>query len=36
MLIGLRHDLKEGEVVKITLTFQNSGKIEVEAPVRKP
>jgi copper(I)-binding protein len=36
MLIGLRHDLKEGEVVKLTLTFQNSGKIEVEAPVRKP
>jgi hypothetical protein len=36
MLIGLRHDLKEGEVVKITLTFQNSGKVEVEAPVRKP
>ncbi len=36
MLIGLRHDLKEGEVVKITLTFQNSGPIQVEAPVRKP
>jgi copper(I)-binding protein len=36
MLIGLRHDLKEGEVVKLTLTFQNSGPIQVEAPVRKP
>ncbi|NTV63658.1 MAG: copper chaperone PCu(A)C [Oscillochloris sp.] len=36
MLIGLRHDLKEGEVVKLTLTFQNAGTIEVEAPVRKP
>jgi len=36
MLIGLRHDLKEGEVVKLTLTFQNAGKIQVEAPVRKP
>ena len=36
MLIGLRHDLKEGDVVKLTLTFQTSGKIEVEAPVRKP
>ncbi len=36
MLIGLRHDLKEGDVVKLTLTFQNAGKIQVEAPVRKP
>jgi copper(I)-binding protein len=36
MLIGLKHDLKEGDVVKLTLTFQNAGKIEVEAPVRKP
>lgn len=36
MLIGLRQDLKEGEVVKITLTFQNGGTIEIEAPVRMP
>ncbi|MEI7770598.1 MAG: copper chaperone PCu(A)C [Chloroflexales bacterium] len=36
MLIGLRHDLKEGDVVKLTLTFQTAGKVEVEAPVRKP
>jgi hypothetical protein len=34
MLIGLRQDLKDGDVVKLTLTFQNSGTIEVEAPVR--
>jgi copper(I)-binding protein len=36
MLIGLRHELKEGDVVKLTLTFQSAGTIEVEAPVRKP
>lgn len=36
MLIGLRHDLSEGDMVKLKLTFQNSGPIEVEAPVRKP
>jgi copper(I)-binding protein len=36
MLIGLRHELKEGDVVKLTLTFQNAGTVEVEAPVRKP
>lgn len=36
MLIGLRHDLKEGEAVTLTLTFQNAGTIQVEAPVRKP
>jgi copper(I)-binding protein len=36
MLIGLKHDLKEGDVVKLTLTFQNAGKIEVNAPVHKP
>jgi copper(I)-binding protein len=36
MLIGLRRELKEGDVVKLTLTFQSAGKIEVEAPVRKP
>lgn len=36
MLIGLRRDLVDGEVVKLTLTFQNAGAVEVEAPVRRP
>jgi copper(I)-binding protein len=36
MLIGLRQELKEGDVVKLTLTFQNAGTVAVEAPVRKP
>jgi periplasmic copper chaperone A len=36
MMIGLKHDLKEGDVVKLTLTFQSAGKIEVQAQVRKP
>lgn len=36
MLIGITRDLKEGETVKITLTFEQSGTIEVEAPVRMP
>ncbi|NNJ09189.1 copper chaperone PCu(A)C [Chloroflexales bacterium ZM16-3] len=36
MLIGLRHDLNDGDIVKLTLTFQNSGTMQVEAPVRKP
>jgi len=36
MLIGLRHELKEGDVVKLTLTFEKAGTIQVEAPVRKP
>lgn len=36
MLIGLRQDLNEGDMVKIKLTFQGSGTMEVEAPVRKP
>jgi copper(I)-binding protein len=36
MLIGLRRELVAGERVKLTLTFQNAGAIEVEAPVRAP
>ncbi|EFO80738.1 protein of unknown function DUF461 [Oscillochloris trichoides DG-6] len=36
MLIGLRQDLNEGDMVLITLTFQNAGTIQVEAPVRMP
>lgn len=36
MLIGLTRDLKDGETVKLTLTFEQAGTIEVEAPVRMP
>ncbi|WP_129632927.1 copper chaperone PCu(A)C [Candidatus Oscillochloris fontis] len=36
MLIGLRQDLNEGDMVLITLTFQNAGTIQIEAPVRMP
>lgn len=36
MLIGLTRDLKEGETVKLTLTFEQSGAVEVEAPIRMP
>ncbi len=36
MLIGLRQDLKEGDMVLITLTFENAGTIQIEAPVRMP
>jgi copper(I)-binding protein len=36
MLIGLQRDLKEGDLVTVTLTFQNGGQIAVEAPVKTP
>jgi periplasmic copper chaperone A len=36
MLIGLKRDLKPGEVVKLTLRFEKSGEKEVTARVRKP
>lgn len=36
MLIGLRHPLKEGERVKLTLTFERAGTIDIEAVVDKP
>jgi len=36
MLIGLQQDIKEGDTVSITLTFQNAGKVTVEAPVKTP
>ncbi len=34
MLIGLKHQLKEGEVVHLTLKFEKSGEIKVDAPVK--
>jgi hypothetical protein len=36
MLIGLQQDIKEGDTVSITLTFQNAGKVTIEAPVKTP
>jgi len=36
MLIGLKHPLKEGERVKLTLTFEKAGTIDIEAIVDKP
>lgn len=34
MLIGLTQDLSEGDTVTLTLTLENAGTIELEAPVR--
>jgi len=34
MLIGLKHQLQEGEVVDLTLKFEKSGEIKVKAPVK--
>ena len=36
MLMGLQHDLKEGDKVTFTLTFQNAGTVVIEAPVKTP
>lgn len=36
MLIGLKRDLKPDEIVRLTLTFERSGTVEVPAVVRKP
>lgn len=33
MLIGLKAPLKAGDLVRLSLTFQMAGKVEVEAPV---
>jgi copper(I)-binding protein len=35
MLIGLKQDLKEGDNVAITLTFEDGSSKKIEAPVRK-
>jgi len=36
MLMGLNQDLKAGDQVAFTLTFQNAGSVTVEAPVKTP
>ena len=36
MLIGIKHDLKPGDKVKLVLVFENAGRIDVEAEVRAP
>jgi hypothetical protein len=36
MLIGLHHDLAEGDRFSVTLTFEKSGDLTVEAQVRQP
>lgn len=39
MLMGLRQDLKNGDVIHLTLTFEHAGVVEVDVPVdnaRKP
>lgn len=33
MLMGLKHPLKQGDLVHLTLSFQRAGTIEVDAPV---
>jgi len=39
MLMGLKKDLKDGDIIHITLTFEHAGKVEIDVPVdnaRKP
>jgi hypothetical protein len=36
MLIGLKNDLKVGDVVRLTLRFEKSGTMKLEAAVREP
>ncbi|MCK4899380.1 MAG: copper chaperone PCu(A)C, partial [Anaerolineales bacterium] len=36
MLIGLSRDLKAGDQVSLSLGFEKSGEIKVEAEVRAP
>lgn len=33
MLIGLKRDLRQGETIRLTLTFEMAGEITVEVPV---
>ena len=35
MFIGLKNQLKEGDVIDITLKFEKSGEMKVQAPVKK-
>jgi len=34
MLIGLTRDLKSGDKIKLTLTFQKAGTVQLDVPVR--
>lgn len=36
MLIGLKQNLEAGDMVTLTLTLENAGEVEIEAPVRQP
>jgi periplasmic copper chaperone A len=36
MLLGLTRDLTPGETVRLTLTFERAGDVQVDAPVREP
>lgn len=36
MLIGLKQDLKAGDSIEITLTFEKAGDVTIEAEVRAP
>jgi copper(I)-binding protein len=36
MLMGLKHELKAGDKVKLTLQFEKAGTLNVEAEVRAP
>lgn len=36
MLMGLKQDIKEGDLIEFTLVFQNAGEMVIEAVVRTP
>ncbi len=36
MLIGIKHDLKAGDKVQLTLNFEKSGQVAVEAEIHNP
>jgi copper(I)-binding protein len=36
MVMGLKREIKEGDLITFTLTFRNAGTITVEAPVKTP
>ena len=36
MLMGLKQEMREGDTLIFTLTFEKAGKITVEAPVKNP
>jgi len=34
MLLGLKHDLKPGDTVALTLMFEKAGQMSLQAPVK--